>query len=227
MLILYYWPGASSMVPHIVLEEIGTPYQRQLVNLAQGEHKSGAYLKINAHGKVPALAIDGTVLTENVAILTYLARRFPEAHLLPQGLVEEARCLSTMAWFASTLHPTFAHIIRPERFAADRTAHSSLKNTAREGFWDNCKEIDRLLDGKTWMAGAHYTVCDPYALFFYNLGTRIELPMHGLAAYSAFSRRMQQRPAVRKVCGLEDDMAKGSNAWHGQYYAQPRPSSGT
>ena len=84
MLILYYWPGASSMVPHIVLEEIGTPYQRQLVNLAQGEHKSDAYLKINPHGKVPALAIDNTVLTENVAILIYLARRF----------VEEARCLS-------------------------------------------------------------------------------------------------------------------------------------
>ena len=73
------------MVPHIVLEEIGTPYQRQLVNLARGEHKSDAYLKINPHGKVPALAVDDTVLTENVAILTYLARRFPEAHLLPEA----------------------------------------------------------------------------------------------------------------------------------------------
>jgi glutathione S-transferase len=107
MLILYYWPGASSMVPHIVLEEIGTAYQRQLVNLALGEHKSDAYLKINPHGKVPALAVDNTVLTENVAILTYLARRFPEAHLLPEGAIEEARCLSTMAWFASAVHTTF------------------------------------------------------------------------------------------------------------------------
>jgi len=106
MLILYYWPGASSMVPHIVLEEIGTPYQRQLVNLAQGEHKSDAYLKINPHGKVPALAIDNTVLTENIAILIYLARRFPEKHLLPDGIVEEARCLSTIAWFASAVHTT-------------------------------------------------------------------------------------------------------------------------
>jgi len=77
MLILYYWPGASSIVPHIVLEEIGTPYQRQLVNLAKGEHKSDAYLKINPHGKVPALAVDDTILTENVAILMYLARQFP------------------------------------------------------------------------------------------------------------------------------------------------------
>jgi glutathione S-transferase len=222
MLILYYWPGASSMVPHIVLEEIGTAYQRQLVNLARGEHKSDAYLKINPHGKVPALAIDNTVLTENVAILTYLARRFPEAHLLPDGAIEEARCQSTMAWFASAVHTTFAHIIRPDRFATDKAAHGNLKETARNIFWDNCKEINELLDAKAWTMGAHYTVCDPYALFFYDLGTRIKLPMQELAAYAAFSRRMLERSAVSKVRLFEENISKGANAWHGQYYAQPR-----
>ena len=221
MLILYYWPGASSMVPHIVLEEIGTPYQRQLVNLARGEHKSDAYLKINPHGKVPALAVDNTVLTENIAILTYLARRFPEAHLLPDGAVEEARCLSMMAWFASAVHTTFAHIIRPERFASDKATHGNLKETARDIFWDNCKEINELLDGKAWMMGTHYTVCDPYALFFYDLGTRIKLPMQELATYAAFSRRMLERSAVSRVPLFEEDISKGANAWHGQYYAQP------
>ncbi len=222
MLILYYWPGASSIVPHIALEEIGTAYQRQLVNLARGEHKSDAYLKINPHGRVPALAVDNTVLTENVAILTYLARRFPEAHLLPDGAIEEARCLSTMAWFASTVHTTFAHIIRPERFATDKAAHGNLKETARDIFWDNCKEINELLSGKAWIMGAYYTVCDPYALFFYDLGTRIKLPMQELAAYAAFSRRMLERSAVSKVRLFEEDITKGANAWHGQYYAQPR-----
>jgi glutathione S-transferase len=164
------------------------------------------------------------VLTENVAILTYLARRFPEAHLLPDGMIEQARCLSTMAWFASAVHTTFAHIIRPERLASDSAAHGNLKETARGVFWDNCKEINGLLDGKSWIMGAHYTVCDPYALFFYDLGTRIKLPMHELAAYAAFSARMLERAAVSKVRGLEQDMAKGANAWHGQYYAQPRHS---
>ncbi|HWX29884.1 MAG TPA: glutathione S-transferase N-terminal domain-containing protein [Steroidobacteraceae bacterium] len=73
MLTLYYSPGASSMTPHISLEEIGAPYERKLINLATVEHKSDAYLKINSRGKVPALSINGNVLTENVAILTYLA----------------------------------------------------------------------------------------------------------------------------------------------------------
>jgi len=125
MLILYYWPGASSMVPHIVLEEIGTPYERQLVNLSQGEHKTSVYLKINPHGKVPALAIDGTVLTENVGILSYLSKRFPEAQLLPHSIVEEAVCISTMAWFASAVHPTFALCYRQRR------ARQSQRHRAR------------------------------------------------------------------------------------------------
>jgi glutathione S-transferase len=222
MLILYYWPGASSVVPHIVLEEIGSPYERQLVNFALGEHKSAAYLTINPHGKVPALAVDGVVLTENVAILTYLAKQFPQARLLPQSIIEEARCISMMAWFASTVHPTFARIIRPERFTADTAAHVSLKDAAREVFWDNCREINQLLDGRAWTMGTQYTVCDPYAFFLYDQGSRIKLPMHELAAYAAFSKRMLERPAVCKVRGLEENFLKGSNPWDGRYYAQPR-----
>jgi glutathione S-transferase len=222
MLILYYWPGASSVVPHIVLEEIGSPYERRLVNFAEGEHKSEAYLKLNPHGKVPALAVDGTVLTENVAILTYLAKRFPQARLLPQSILEEAGCLSMMAWLASTVHPTFARIIRPERFAADPAAHPGLKDAAREVFWDNCREINQLLDGRTWAMGTQYTVCDPYAFFLYDQGSRIKLPMRELAAYAAFAKRMLERPAVRKVRGLEEDFMKGANPWDGPYYPQPR-----
>jgi glutathione S-transferase len=122
MLTLYYSPGASSVIPHITLEEIRAPYQRKLINLAKGEHKGDTYLKINPHGKVPALSVDGNVFTENVAILTDLAKQFPDARLLPQNLFDDAQCISTMAWFASTVHPTFAHIIRPERFASDISA---------------------------------------------------------------------------------------------------------
>src|SRR5262249_27425729 len=155
------------------------------------------------------------VLTENVAILTFLAKRFPQARLLPSNLIEEARCISMMAWFASTVHPTFAHIIRPQRFASDPNAHIDLKETARASFWDICREINRLVDGKEWTMGTQYTVCDPYAFHFYDAGSRIQLPMHELAAYTAFSERMLDRPAVCKVRSLEENILKGSNAWDG------------
>jgi glutathione S-transferase len=222
MLILYYWPGASSVVPHIVLEEIGAPYERQLVDFAQGEHKGAAYLKINPRGQVPALAVGDTVITENVAILTYLARQFPQAQLWPRSIIDEARCLSMMAWFGSAVHPAFGRIIRPERYLDDPVGHASLKDAARGVFWENCKEINRLLDGKAWTMGTQYTVCDPYAFFLYDQGLRIKLPMHELTAYAAFSKRMLDRPAVREVRRLEEDFLKGEDPWDGRYYAQPR-----
>jgi glutathione S-transferase len=97
--------------------------------------------------------------------------------LLPENLSEEARCISMMAWFASAVHPTFAHIIRPERFASDTAAQLNVKETPRQTFWAHCEEINGLLAGKEWMMGAQYTVSDPYAFFFYDLGLRIKLPM--------------------------------------------------
>ncbi len=84
MLTLYYAPGACSMASHIALEETGTPYETKVVGLAQGEQTKPEYLNgVNPRGKVPALKTDDGILTENVAILTYLARTFPDAKLLP------------------------------------------------------------------------------------------------------------------------------------------------
>lgn len=225
MLTLYYWPGASSLVPHITLVEIGVPFDRVMINLAKGEHKADSYLRINPRGKVPALSIDGNILTENVAILTYLAKQFPDAQLWPQGLAEESRCLSIMAWFASAVHPTFAHIIRAERFASDATAQLNVKETARRTFWAQCEEIDALLAGKEWTMGTRYTVADPYAFFFFDLGERIKLPMQELASYAAFSARMLQRSAVQRVRALEEGSLGSSNAWDGPYYPDARHAS--
>lgn len=204
MLTLYYCPGACSMASHIALEETGAAYERRPILLSKGEQKTDAYLKINPRGKVPALGVDGKVLTENVAILTYLARRFPEARLIPADPFEEARCLSTMAWLSNIVHPSFTHFNRPERFAAGEAAQGAVKESGRKAFWANCQEIDALLAGKQWIMGAQYTVCDPYALVFYGWGTRIELPMKELAAYTALKERMLQRSAVRNVLEREE-----------------------
>ncbi len=203
MLTLYYSPGACSMASHITIEETGAPYEAKAVLLAKGEHKTPEYLAINPRAKVPALRIDDQVLTENVAILYYLAKRFPEAKLLPGDLLAEARCVSTMAWLSNTVHPGFTRVFRPERFAAEESAHAAVKASGREAFWSSLQEIDGLLKGKDWMAGSQYTVCDPYALVFYGWGLRIDLPVRELAAYTAWKDRMVQRPAVRKILERE------------------------
>ncbi len=207
MLKLYYAPGACSMASHITLEEIGAPYEVQPLQFAKGEQKSETYLKVNPRGKVPALSIDdGTIITENTAILTYLAKRFPEKKLFPEDLLSETRCISTMAWLSNTVHPGFTHIARPERFSEDAVTHDSIKEAGRKTFWANLQEIDRLIDSNPWLLGTQFTTCDPYALVFYGWGTRIGLPMQDLKNYTAWKGRMLARPAVHRILAREKNV---------------------
>lgn len=205
MLTLYYAPGACSMASHIGLEETGAPYEAKPVGLAQGEQTSAEYLKVNPRAKVPALQLDddGGILTENVAILTWLARTFPDAHLLPTDPLGTAQALSHMAYLSNTVHPAFTHIMRPGRFATDEAAHENLKATGRENFWKLLQEIDGLLAGKQWVLGTQYSAADPYTLVFYGWGKRIGLPVQDLKNYTAFKDRIVQRPAVKKVLERE------------------------
>jgi len=120
MLTLYYAPGACSMASHIVLEESGEKYEPKKVDLAGGEQRTEAYLKINPLGRVPALRLDnGEPLTENTAILPYLGKRFD---LWPKEPTAEAKALSLIGFFASSVHPAHAHVGRPERYTADAGA---------------------------------------------------------------------------------------------------------
>jgi glutathione S-transferase len=203
MLTLYYGPGACSMASHITLEETGAPYESKPLALAKGEQTEAAYLKINPRGKVPALQDGEAIITENVAILTYLAKRFPEKNLMPKDPLGEARCLSHMAWLSNSVHPQFTHIFRPERFSDDQAALPSIKEKGKKNFWAVLQEIDGILAGKEWIMGTHFTVCDPYSLVFYSWGARIELPVKDLKSYTAWKDRMLKRPAVRTILDRE------------------------
>jgi len=206
MLTLYFCPGACSTASHMALEETGAQYGEKPIFLPKGEQKTETYLKINPRGKVPALDVDGKILTENTAILTYLAKTFPEKKLMPADAFEQARCLSTMAWFSNIVHPSYSHYMRPERFAADAAAQPSVKETGKKSFWANCQEIDSLLEGRDWIMGKEFSVADCYALVFYGWGLRAELPMKELANFTAFKERMLKRPAVKKVLESEESI---------------------
>lgn len=207
MLTLFYSPGACSMASHIGLEECGASFELRPVALAKGEQRSAEYLKINPRGKVPALRLeDGSVLTENTAILTYLGLSFPEKGLLPKDPAALGRCVSMMAWLSNIVHPAFTHIFRPERFCEDEAAQGGVKATGKKNFWAALQEVDGLVAGKTWMQGDAFTACDPYALVFYGWGKRIELPVKDLANYTAWKHRMLERPAVRKVLEKEQNI---------------------
>src|SRR5262249_30872930 len=148
MMTLYYAPGACSMAAHIVMEESGEKYQPQQVDLAGGEQRTEAYLKINPLGRVPALRLRptrGEPRAETTAILPYLGKRFG---LWPTEAVAEAKALSLIGFFAASVHPAHAHVGRPERYATDPSAFPTLKETGLKTFHGYLKQIDGKLAGR-------------------------------------------------------------------------------
>jgi glutathione S-transferase len=207
MITLYFNPGACSLASHIGLEETGAPYEAKPILLAKGQQRTEEYRKINPRGKVPALSVDGKILVENTAILTYLARRFPEKKLMPTDPAEEARGIATMCWFSSIVHPSYQHSMRPERFAEGEAAQAAVKEIGRKSFWANCQEIDSMLQGNDWIMGSEYTLVDPYALVFYGWGVRGGFAMKELSAYTAWQERMMKRPTVKKTVESEQNVS--------------------
>ncbi|HET6234566.1 MAG TPA: glutathione S-transferase N-terminal domain-containing protein [Acetobacteraceae bacterium] len=203
MLALYYFPGPCSLAAHVALEETGAAYERRTIELRSGEQNREDYRRINSRAQVPALDVDGTVITESVAILTFIGGRFPEARLLPIDLIEQARCQAFLAWISSQVDPVFRRLARPERIVPDEVARLAVKLAATHAYWAKCREIDALLGNDLWVMGTHYTVCDPYALVYYGWVARIGLPVADLTRYTALEQRLLDRPAVRRVLELE------------------------
>src|SRR6266705_3959905 len=197
---LYYAPGACSMAAHIVLEESGEKYQPQQVDLAKGEQRSEAYLKINPLGRVPALRLDnGEPLAENTAILPYLGERFG---LWPTEAVADAKALSLIGFVAASVHPAHAHVGRPERYAADPSAFPTLKETGLKTFHGYLQQVDRMLAGREWFS-EKYSVLDPYGFVFYTWGVRRELPVRDLKNYGALKGMLLEGLVVQSVVEQE------------------------
>jgi glutathione S-transferase len=208
-LVLYYSPGACSLAPHIVLEELGANYNLELVSVADGATQREPYLTINSKGRVPALRIDkeACVLTESVAILTYLGRRSAAHPLLPPaGTKAEARCYEWLAWLSGWVHAVgFGLIWRPVRFTADSRQYEALQASGRLTVEAAFGEVERqLADGRDWAIPWGYSVVDPFLLVFYRWGYRIGLSMHTqYPAWSAMADKLAQRSAVKRTLEQE------------------------
>ena len=203
---LYYAPGACSLAAHIVLEEIGLPFETARLNLQAGDQRAPEYLAINERGRVPALYEDGWVLTENTAILRHLARSHPGARLWPEPPRDQAVADEWLAWLATNHHVAYAHIRRPERYGADEAAFESITAKGADSFGDLCTMTEVRLSNGGWAVAGTYGVVDPYLLLFWTWGRgpACRFDMAGrFPAWTAHARAMAGRPAVRAVFARE------------------------
>ncbi|TDH58517.1 glutathione S-transferase [Dankookia rubra] len=200
---LFYAPGACSIGIHVLLEEIGKPYEAEAVNLREGAQFKPDFTAVNPKSKVPTLRRDdGTVLTEYPAIAVWLSSAFPEAKLLPKEADSLARALEYTDFAVATLHMQgFSRIFRPSNYAPTESDHEAVKAKGEEIFAKGLGIFDKALEGKDWLVG-DFSFADSalfYVCFWWAGRLGKTLPKNVAAHYA----RMNARPSVQRVLKAE------------------------
>ncbi len=200
---LYYAPGACSLGIHVLLEEIGKPYEVEVTNIREGAQFKPEFVALNPKSKVPTLQRDdGTVLTEFPAIAFWLARSNPEKNLLPTDVDGEARALEAMDFVVSTMHMQgFSRMFRPGNYAPSEADHDAVKARGKELFERGFAVMEKALADKDYITGA-FSIADA-ALFYVEFWASARMGMSLPPNCAAHFARMKARPAVAKVLAQE------------------------
>ncbi|CAO4186255.1 glutathione transferase GstA [Methylorubrum extorquens] len=191
---LFYAPGACSLAPHIVLRELGLPFELEAVDLKTKKTASGAdFVASNPKGYVPALQLDGgEVLTEGVAIVQYLADKHGPGTLAPNaGTVERARLTADLNFLSSELHKAFGQLFNPALTSEAREA--ALANLGRK--LDVMEQA--FSDGRPYLAGPDFTVVDPYLFVILSWAPMMGIDLACWPLLGAFSERVGTRASVQ------------------------------
>jgi len=201
---LHYFPGNANLAPHMVLEEIGAPFELVLVDRKVDAHKSAEYLKLNPNGQIPVLVDGDLVLYEAAAICLYLADKFPEARLAPPlQSTERAQLYKWLMWCTNTLQAMLMHFFYADRMVddGDRAAAAQVARRAQARCGPMLDQLDAQLaqHGKPWVLGEAYSVVDPYALMLCRWTRSFTRPARSLPHLGPYLQRMLERPAVQRV----------------------------
>ena len=205
---LYFAPGACSFVPHTLLETIGAPYEPIMVKLHKGEQQQEPFKSINPRGQVPVLVDGEQVITQILAIVSYLDARYPEQGFLPQDPLARTRVLETLAWMNNTVHPTFTHVFMPFKFAGTPEAQAELKAFNAKAYAGLLGEIEAMAQkaadqGQPFLAGGRFGPLDAYALVLLRWGGFAQIDPTSYRALWAHVQKVAGLPAVRRAIERE------------------------
>jgi len=206
---LHYYPGNASFAPHVLLQEIGVPFELKLVQRMQGAHRQPEYLKLNPNGLIPVLVDGELVLYETAAICLHLADAHLGAALAPPpGTRERAHCYKWMVWLTNTPQAMLKHYFYPERLVddGDAAAARQVKAHAQAQVGAMLQQLDDQLasHGGPWLLGEHYSAVDPLA-FLLCRWTRgfDDKPARDHAHIAPYLQRVLARPAVQRAIAAE------------------------
>jgi glutathione S-transferase len=198
---LYYAPITCSLVPYIALTEAGAPFEVRALDFRRSDHLSDDYLRINPRHKVPALLIDGEPLTENMAILLWIARQFPQARLLPDGAAE-FQAIALMAWCDSGIHPTLTPNVLPQRYCDLPGSEDSVRRCAQRLMLENFKIAEQMLCQRDWFFD-HFTLPDIFFFWCFRRGIQFNVDLSAFRWCRAHFERTSKRTSVAQLVAFE------------------------
>ena len=196
---LYLKPGACSLSPHIVLEELGIAHETEAVDLVKKVTASGAnFFDINPKGYVPALKLDeGVLLTEGPAIIQYIADQAPDKQLAPaNGTMARYRLQEWLNFITSELHKGFSPLFNP-------AIPDEVKKIFRDRLALRWAYVDKQLAGKDYVMGKTFTVADGYLYNMTRWAKRVEMDLSAYPNVAAFAARVEARPKVQEALKAE------------------------
>lgn len=198
---LYYSPGACSLADHITLEWIGQPYDA--VQLSGEQRKTPEYLKINPAGAVPAFEQDGWVLTQNAAILNYLADSFPAAGLGGDGSPRSrAEVNKWLALANADIHPAFHPLFGTTAYLGDPALIEQTKQAARVKLRSLFERVDAQFTGRDWITGSR-SIADPYLFVVTRWAKAMGVDLSGLGNLERFFNAMLADAGVQRALQQE------------------------
>lgn len=200
-LIFYYAPVTCARVALVALEEVGAPYNLRLVDLRRHEQSSPGYLAVNPKGKVPALLVDGRLLTETPAMLIWLASTFPDAALLPLGggAFEDALVQSDLNFASSGLHPLVTRLCRSQFFSDAPGGPESVYAMAEPAMHANFRLVEERLARGRWWYGDRWSMMDVYLDWIWDRVGDTAFDRSPYVEFARHARDLATRPSVRRA----------------------------
>jgi glutathione S-transferase len=199
---LYYAPIACSLVPYVGLLEAGARFEVTVIDFSRGAHLSEEYLRVNPKHAVPVLIIDGEPLTENVAILQWIAETYPHANLLPGDGLRRFEAIAFLAWCASGIHPHLTPNALPQRYCDLPDSDESVRRCAQKLLREKFRMAETVLGDRKWFFG-NFSLADVYFFWCFRRATIFKADLAEFSNCQGHLARMSERASVKALLAFE------------------------